>query len=287
MFIRVISANVVFSEIRAALVHTLKTRYKNIKHKLEIKKEKSNTVYILFDIPNYKGLIPKTYIVYQFEQTSTSPWFTDRYMTILRNAYQVWDYSKVNIKWLTEQDITTCVHVPYCYSDVLDYYRSDDDQAIDVLFYGAMNERRERILKAISAKGLKVVVCTKPFYGIERDELNCKAKIVLNIHFYKPGILQTSRLVPLISNSIFCVSEPCDREQETNVEYKSYCILACEEELPSVCLEWCSKGPSSRQAFAKKAYELFKKTKMESVFPWTEVNLENLSIHQPLNILNQ
>lgn len=267
----IVSYNRVFVEIVSALVETLKSRGFKVIVIPYLLKENENERYIYFDLAHMIGKLPKKYIVYQYEQTKTSSWFTGRYMEQLRNAEMVWDYSKSNIEWLKEQNIKNLVYVPFGYSPCLDYYRCDDEQPIDILFYGSLNDRRKDILTRLKKKGLRVSVHENNLFGLERDKLICKSKIILNLHYYTPGILQVSRLVPLISNEIFVVSEPCQRNFETNQEYTDYVIFSDFDTIVETCCHWVKNG-LERRSFVQKAYQKFMTSNsMEKSFPWKAV----------------
>ncbi len=80
------------------------------------------------------------------------------------------------------------------------------DKDIDVLFYGSTNERRARILTALQEKGLKVANLFG-VYGEERDAMIARAKVVLNLHYYRASIFEAVRVSYLLANRVCVVSE--------------------------------------------------------------------------------
>ena len=61
------------------------------------------------------------------------------------------------------------------------------EENIDVLFYGAVNERRGRALQRMKDRGLRTVVAFGA-YGAERDALIARSRIVVNIHYYESRV---------------------------------------------------------------------------------------------------
>jgi hypothetical protein len=76
-----------------------------------------------------------------------------------------------------------------------------------VLFYGSLNERRTRKLHDLLDAGLKVKVLPLGTYGAERDECIANSKVVLNVHYYTPGIMEIVRLSYLWANRKCVVTE--------------------------------------------------------------------------------
>jgi hypothetical protein len=66
----------------------------------------------------------------------------------------------------------------------------------DVVFVGSMNERRALILDELRARGLDVVVPPFGTFGADLSYHEQAAKLVLNIHYYSPGVFEAFRVVP-------------------------------------------------------------------------------------------
>jgi hypothetical protein len=69
-----------------------------------------------------------------------------------------------------------------------------------------LNERRVRVLNDLEASGL-IVKRLFGVYGSERDRYIARSKVVLNMHFYDPGVFEMARVSYLLTNSKCVVSE--------------------------------------------------------------------------------
>lgn len=150
--------------------------------------------------------LPRDSIVFNLEQLfDGSPWVHDSYMNILRSSV-VWDYSMSNIKWLTSKGIDNVVHVPIGNPGVVNVMKMERD--IDVLFYGCLNERRRNVQKSLTqALPDKNIVFEESAWGVMRDVLIARAKVVLNIHYYPTKIFEIVRMSYLMASGAFIVSE--------------------------------------------------------------------------------
>ena len=104
--------------------------------------------------------------------------------------------------------------VPYgfhkCLQDERLLLRNTMSQPTDILLYGTMHERRSKCISELKAVGINAkMICG--VYGEALVKELLQTKIVLNIHFYQPSVLEQSRITPLIANKIMVISEPsCD-----------------------------------------------------------------------------
>lgn len=143
-------------------------------------------------------------IVLNFEQlVPDSQAYTESYLTILRSHY-VWDYSATNLARYPQLGIPNGHHVPLGYEEeAATTVRAEDvlpdaRQDIDVLFFGALSPRRERVIRAMKRMGLHVVWNTGlPWDTGYRDELIRRSKLVLNMH-----VFDNSRIVEMPRLSI-------------------------------------------------------------------------------------
>jgi hypothetical protein len=130
-------------------------------------------------------------IVLNFEQlVSGSQAHTESYLALLR-AHYVWDYSKTNLARYAEFGIDNGHYVPLGYEEEAanalhpESVLPDVLQDIDVLFFGSLSPRRERVLLAMKKKGLNVVCNEGSLWdNAYRDELIRRSKLVLNMHFF-------------------------------------------------------------------------------------------------------
>ena len=155
--------------------------------------------------PEEIPLVPPGSIVYNLEQLggpNLPPTYYD-----LACQHQVWDYSLRNLeKWRSMNTAHPPVHMPLGYVPELRRIEAAPAQDIDVLFYGSLNDRRNRILSALKDAGIEVQ-SVFGVYGKERDALIARSKIVLNVHFYDAKVFEIVRISYLLANSKAVVTE--------------------------------------------------------------------------------
>jgi hypothetical protein len=194
--------------------------------------------------------VPEDAILYNLEQT-TAPWVPQQAEIFRR--FTVWDYSPENVKfWLFNHGMPS-KHVPIGYVPELTRIASASVQDIDVLFYGHPNERRDKIIAELCMRHLNVAALSDVF-GTERDIFIGQAKVVLNMHYYTPGIFEIARVSYLLANRKYVVSEwsadvPYGLKDAVDFtdypELAEYCALRCEDTY-------------HREAQAENGFELFK-----------------------------
>jgi SAM-dependent methyltransferase len=151
------------------------------------------------------ALLPPGSILYNLEQLGGPNLPKQFYEVAVK--HRVWDYSLQNIKtWSVMKCACPPIHVPLGYVPELSRIKARKTQDIDVLFYGSLNERRSRVIKALKDAGAKVHTAFG-VYGKERDELIARSKIVLNVHFYNAKIFEIVRVSYLLANSKAVVTE--------------------------------------------------------------------------------
>jgi hypothetical protein len=151
--------------------------------------------------------IPASSIIFNLEQLeSDSQYCNERYFACLA-THTVWDYSQRNVNYLKNQQINSAaVLVPLGFSRSLCRIEKTEMQDIDVLFYGAMNERRKKVLDDLSAAGLHVISLIG-VYGAELDHYIARSKTVLNLHFHASKIFEIVRVGFLLNNKKAVVAE--------------------------------------------------------------------------------
>lgn len=159
--------------------------------------------------------LPGRYIAFQMEQTVSSRWLTDEYDKRLQNAYAVFDYSLVNIKYFkTNRDFGKMFYyLPVDYLPGL--RRNIEGYQYDVAFYGDINNQRRREILDELQKSFNVKVITEVFGEELYDELS-KAKIVVNLHYYENALLETTRIYEVLSlgNSVVVSEKSTDINEE-------------------------------------------------------------------------
>ena len=88
--------------------------------------------------------------------------------------------------------------------------------APDVLFVGSLNDRRARLLHQLCAAGYHVHVPAQPTFGSELAYLEGASRLVLNIHYYTPGIFESFRVVPAIHRGARVLSETSEADEGAN-----------------------------------------------------------------------
>ncbi len=172
----------------------------------------------------------------------------------LLHKYPVWDYSQVNIEYLGASGKTSLAHVPIGYVPELSRVRARSQQDIDVLFYGSRNERRDRILEQLKARGLKVETLVG-IYAEQRDQYLSRAKLVLNMHYYDARIFEAPRVSYLLSNrkAVVCEQSVMNQEEErlcSGMAYVSY------DNLVDTCVRLAS-DQDQRNALERRGFDLF------------------------------
>lgn len=80
-------------------------------------------------------------------------------------------------------------------------------QDLDVVFIGSINERRAYVLSQLKNTGLRVFATNGPIFGADLAALEARARVVLNMHYYQPGIFESFRVVPAVARGALVVSE--------------------------------------------------------------------------------
>ena len=144
-------------------------------------------------------------ILIQLEQTSTSRWFTRRYISALQNSVAVIDFSGLNLPALAQYGL----YYPHLFLVELGAcpnLRSKPEKKIDVLFYGdASCAHRKKYLKRLSEE-FNVRV-ESDLFGAPMQDLIAAAKVVVNIHYYSDACLETTRIYECLSLGTPVVSE--------------------------------------------------------------------------------
>ncbi len=258
----------------------------------EIDYEKDD-LYIFIGINKLITKYPSRYIIYQFEQADSyfyndqfqkeyNYFFTEEYFNILKNAYQVWDYSEKNIKWLKSNlKLNNIIYVPICYCHLLKKKNLlATPKNIDILFYGSLNNKRKNILDNLKNNfNLNVAIKNNNIWGDDLDKLIYSSKIVLNIHFYENSTLEMHRISYLLNNKCFIISEKTD---EINLMNKySDGIIFCEySKIIESCLFWLKQDEHKRNHISNSGYSIFKKESFDKY-----INQDIFKIEKEIDII--
>ena len=179
--------------------------------------------------------LPAGTILYNLEQIDTeSDWLTEEYLSLLRR-FRVWDYSPANANRLRDLGVLVEGVCGIGYVPELSRIDQSVEEDIDVLFYGGLNPRRQKILDELKGRGLNVVVAVNCF-GETRDQLVGRAKLVLNIHYYEAKVLEMVRISYLLANGQCVVSEVGEDRHEESV-FSEAIAFSSYEGLVERCVE--------------------------------------------------
>ena len=142
-------------------------------------------------------------ILYNLEQAG-SPWFDEQTLGYFR-THPAWDYSERNARNLAEMGVPKPLVVPIGWAPELERIPPARED-IDVLFYGSLNERRERVLDQLRKAGARVEAVFG-VYGAQRDALIARSKMVLNLHYFESRVFEIVRVSYLLANGRAVVSE--------------------------------------------------------------------------------
>ena len=171
-------------------------------------------------------------IFYHLEQTRPKG-DVKRIFHEIQSQIIMWEYSQRNIPLLQEMGISRIVHVPVGYVPEMRRIDNQAEQDIDVLFYGLVDERRQKILDGLAARGLNVKVL-QFIYGEERDQHIARSKVVLNMRREGMRIFEVARVSYLLANSKAVVSE-YSGDVEIDDDLKESLVLADYDRLISTC----------------------------------------------------
>jgi len=190
------------------------------------------------------------HIIYQLEQLTEEPdWFDQSMTEMLKGAHAIWDYSLENIQYLRDRGFKHLHHLPIGFHPSLQTIPQTEAD-IDVLFYGAVNDRREKILADLRSH-CRVEELFQ-VYGPQRDAYIARSKIVLNVHFYEAAIMEQVRLSYLLNNARCVVSE----ESAIN-PFKDMLITAEYDRLVETCLGYLN-DELARHSAARRGFDLFR-----------------------------
>ncbi len=207
-------------------------------------------------------------IIYQLEQLyNGSHWVLKDTIMLLKMVDEIWDYYFMNIEFLYDTFNVTAKLRPMMYTKsicnlpVVENSKKD----IDVLFYGSMNNRREKILTHIQKTiDPKKIYFDPNVWGKDLDDLVSRSKVVLNLHYFPTVRQEQVRMFYLVSNGVCVLSE----ESENN--YMGNSILnVSTENLDMVCQQllltgkWMNMAASAADKYRAVSLNYKKKIKLQ------------------------
>jgi len=167
--------------------------------------------------PIRESELPDRFVAYQLEPLTASPALSWSHLRKLQQASLILDYSNRNLDLLERFGFSSSklLTVPICptrvnsSSGIVPY----EDRDIDVLFFGwTKSPRRQEALKFLS-QHLNVTVI-EDTYGADMDKIIGRAKLCLNIHFYKYALLEQVRIAQCFSQGTPVISETSNDQTE-------------------------------------------------------------------------
>ncbi len=149
-------------------------------------------------------------------------------------------------------------HVPIGYHPSMERLERAKVLDIDVVFSGAMNERRKAVLMALADRGLNVVHVPHEMYGAERDALLARAKLALNLQYYPDGAWPVLRVAHLVANHVPVLSE-------AHPEAWDFVPSVPYAELIQAAVEWVEHPIANTESHADWVYRKF--CRMPMVLP--------------------
>jgi hypothetical protein len=85
----------------------------------------------------------------------------------------------------------------------------------DVLFVGSLNERRTQLLWRLKEADVAVRVHDTiiPIFGADLEAAQQQARLVLNVHYYIPGVFESFRVVPAVHCGARVLSERSEGDE--------------------------------------------------------------------------
>ncbi len=79
----------------------------------------------------------------------------------------------------------------------------------DVLFAGSINARRAQIINRLAEADctVRLIDTREPRFGSELEDLMRDSKVVLNLHYYEPGVFEVFRVAPAVARGHIVISE--------------------------------------------------------------------------------
>jgi len=172
-------------------------------------------------------VLPDDAIIFNAEQVQLDGptgegWKVSSYLRRLKE-HLVWDYCDENINRLHLLGVDRVVKCRVGYYPELTDIIPAEQQDVDVLFVGSLNERRVSILHSIASRKMTVRVLAG-VYGKERNDWIARSKVVLNVHFYEKPIFEIFRVSHLLANKKCVVTEGGGRDFELEQLADDTCV---------------------------------------------------------------
>ena len=202
---------------------------------------------------NYKVILIQTEPLYIFHKL----WYKIR-RTIRKfnKKIHIVEYQPKNINFYKDKKVMNNKYT-YCPFSFLPIKIFDNNEKIyDILFYGTLTPRRERILDKLKNK--YNIIIKNNFKNLEEQNFYVsRAKIVLSIFFCKSNdVFDYFRLSPLISSNIFYIAEnPYNLHHDQNNQV--YCTY---EQIINTIAKFIKLSQNERDQYTNENFQLYKNT---------------------------
>jgi hypothetical protein len=164
--------------------------------------------YIVFCAHEMCTLPPK-YIAYNFEQlfTNNALQTNEVFWKRIREAEQVWDYSLVNLPLYAAKQIKA-TFLPYGFAKcMLPSSPSSNTRDVNGTFIGALNDRRNQLLKPVIEYDSEFQIHTSTF-GENLRSLCNRTNVSVNLHYYSGHtVLEVVRIWHLLAHGVMVITE--------------------------------------------------------------------------------
>jgi hypothetical protein len=198
---------------------------------------------------------PSNCIIFNMEQIAgESPLVNENYLRFLRK-YKVLDYNAHNIRAIRAIDSSiTATEFPLIPAPSLAHFGYErpadwNDYEFDIGFYGAMSERRERVLFELESNGLRVNRVSGQF-GENLNKAIANTKAILNVHCYSSMIFETARVLRPLAMGLPVISETSAMPSSVNWT-ESGVFFADVENLVDTCMRVLKSDHLQHQAIRK------------------------------------
>lgn len=255
-----------FEELLISIYSCLKEKGFNIeliRFENEIDKNSEDLHIGIFNLVKLENL-PKNYIMYN---TEIKDYITNIYIKKLNNAkavINIYNYDLDEFKYQKQYN-KNMIYIPLTYHrSIENMYNVDliniDNQDIDVLFYGNLNERRNNTIKVLKQNGINVYVAQNYFpdncFGKDKDELIERSKIVLLTNYYYNDY-DMVRATYLLSKKKCIICDDYGYSYLLKSMYENIFPVVKEEEL-SNNIKYLLSNKEKRIEIGKNGYEFVK-----------------------------
>lgn len=207
-----------------------------------------------------KDPLPADSIIVQFEQLyDESPFVTPAYMDLLKQ-FEVWDYNESNRTWLKEKLGIDVKLLKIGFESEFELPINPDlEKDVDVLFYGALNDRRKLIRDGLQTRlpDKNIVFRDNNLWASERNSLISRAKCVLNIHLYDAKLFEFPRVSFLLNSGAFVISETSTNDSEY-INLRNGIVICEYDEIVDKVVEMLGDS-ARRQRISDTGYDIFRR----------------------------